>query len=79
VLAPHLIDEKDVFLYHKTTRREVYDRLRAGFGGEVDNVLLFNERGEVTETTVANIVRSMVGSTRRQRPAACWRAPVGNT
>ena len=61
VLAPHPIDEKDVFLYHKTTRREVYDRLRAGFGGEVDDVLLFNERGEVTETTVANIVVSIDG------------------
>jgi para-aminobenzoate synthetase / 4-amino-4-deoxychorismate lyase len=60
-LAPHPIDDRDVFLYHKTTRREVYDRLRAGLAEGVDDVLLYNRRGEITETTIANIVVSIDG------------------
>lgn len=45
----------DVFLFHKTTNREVYlDRARRF--PDADDVLLVNERGEVTESTVANLV-----------------------
>lgn len=58
-LAPCPVDERDVFLYHKTTNREVFTRLRAGFGSEVDEVLLYNRRGEITETTIANVVVSI--------------------
>ena len=61
VLAPHPIDDQDVFLYHKTTRRKIYNRLRAGLAQGVDDVLLYNRRGEITETTVANIVVSIDG------------------
>lgn len=50
----------DVFLYHKTTNRNVYDNARRGHE-DCDDVLLWNERGEVTETTVANIVVEMDG------------------
>jgi len=61
VLAPYPVDERDVFLYHKTTNRMVYERLRADFGSEVDDVLLYNRRGEITETTIANVVVSIDG------------------
>lgn len=49
------IDSTDPFLYHKTTNRVLYDTLRAG-QPHLDDVLLWNERGEVTESTIANIV-----------------------
>ena len=47
--------EEDVFLYHKTTRRVVYDRALAEAPG-CDDVLLFNSKGELTESCIANIV-----------------------
>ncbi|MBU4460385.1 MAG: aminotransferase class IV, partial [Verrucomicrobia bacterium] len=50
----------DRFLRHKTTRRNVYDRARAAHPG-FDDVLLWNERGEITETTVANIALCIGG------------------
>jgi len=54
-LAPGPIDESDLFHYHKTTNRQIYDRFLPVEPG-VDDVLLWNSHGEVTETTVANIV-----------------------
>ena len=56
MLAPHPVDAQNVFLYHKTTHREQYDRLRAGRPPGVDDVLFYNQQGEITETTIANIV-----------------------
>ncbi len=49
-----------VFLHHKTTRREVYERALAEQPG-YDDVLLWNEQGELTETTMANIVVAQGG------------------
>jgi para-aminobenzoate synthetase/4-amino-4-deoxychorismate lyase len=53
-LATRPIDFGDVFLFHKTTHRKVYDSAQAGCSCG-DDVLLFNQRGEVTETCRANI------------------------
>jgi para-aminobenzoate synthetase / 4-amino-4-deoxychorismate lyase len=44
----------DAFLFHKTTLREPYERRRAK-RPDADDVLLVNTRGEVTESTVANV------------------------
>ena len=62
-IAKRPVDSQDVFLYHKTTNRTVYEKAKADFSfDEVpdrprpDDVLLFNERGEVTESCVANVV-----------------------
>ena len=52
-LAPAPVDSSDVFLHHKTTARAVYDGARAAFP-TADDVLLWNEHGEVTETCTAN-------------------------
>jgi para-aminobenzoate synthetase / 4-amino-4-deoxychorismate lyase len=49
----------DVFLYHKTTQREVYDAARAR-AGAFDEALLTNERGELTELTTGNLVVELV-------------------
>lgn len=48
------VDPDDVWLYHKTTRREPYDRRRRR-RPDVDDVILVNTLGEVTETTIANL------------------------
>jgi para-aminobenzoate synthetase/4-amino-4-deoxychorismate lyase len=45
VLAMEPVDSSDRFLFHKTTRRR---------GG--DDVIFWNERGEVTESSIANLV-----------------------
>lgn len=61
VLAREPVDASSVFLYHKTTRREVYERARAAAPGG-DDVLLWNARGEITETIIANVVLDLDGS-----------------
>ena len=59
-LARTPVDSRDPFLFHKTTRRAVYERARAEVQG-VDDALLVNERGEVTEATIANLVVELDG------------------
>jgi para-aminobenzoate synthetase / 4-amino-4-deoxychorismate lyase len=54
------VDSRDVFLYHKTTRRQVY-KVAYNDRGDADDVVLWNERGEVTETTIANLVAEKAG------------------
>jgi len=54
-IAREAVGRGDRFLYHKTTRRQVYERARAGAPG-CDEVILVNEEGEVTEATTANVV-----------------------
>ncbi len=68
-LAPTPVDRNDVFLYHKTTRRAVYDAALAAVPG-VDDVVLWNEAGEVTETTRANVVVDLDG-VRCTPPVSC--------
>jgi para-aminobenzoate synthetase/4-amino-4-deoxychorismate lyase len=59
-LAQQPIDSSDVFLYHKTSRRVIYDRARAARPG-CDDVILWNERGEITESCTANVVLDLNG------------------
>lgn len=54
------VDPGDPFLCHKTTWRDAYDTARRG-RPDVDDVLLWNTRGEVTESTIANIVIELDG------------------
>jgi para-aminobenzoate synthetase/4-amino-4-deoxychorismate lyase len=54
-LAAEPVDRTDVFLYHKTTNRSVYERARAS-RPHADAVVLWNEAGEITEATEANVV-----------------------
>jgi para-aminobenzoate synthetase/4-amino-4-deoxychorismate lyase len=54
-LAASPIDPSNPFLYHKTTNRFVYEDAIAARPG-FDDVLLYNDRGEVTESTIANLV-----------------------
>ncbi|MEI7850450.1 MAG: aminodeoxychorismate synthase component I [Kiritimatiellales bacterium] len=59
-LAKEPVDSGDVFLYHKTTNRAVYEKAKADFS-DADDVLLFNERGEITESCIANVVVELDG------------------
>jgi para-aminobenzoate synthetase/4-amino-4-deoxychorismate lyase len=54
------IDSRSFWPYHKTSRREPYVRRRDRHQG-VDDVVLVNERGEVTETTIANLAVQLDG------------------
>jgi para-aminobenzoate synthetase/4-amino-4-deoxychorismate lyase len=56
-LAEKPVDSNDVFLFHKTTRREMYPPIPADF----DDVLLYNENSELTEFTIGNLVAEMDG------------------
>ncbi len=53
-LAAQPVADDDIRLFHKSTRREPYNQARARQPG-VDDVLLWNERGELTEFTIANV------------------------
>ena len=54
-LAIEPIDTTDPFLFHKTTHRQAYRHHQDRFPHHQD-VLLWNERREITESTLANVV-----------------------
>jgi para-aminobenzoate synthetase / 4-amino-4-deoxychorismate lyase len=59
-LAPEPVRADDVFLAAKTTHRVVYEQARAAVAG-ADEVVLWNEEGRLTETTVGNLVLLLDG------------------
>jgi para-aminobenzoate synthetase / 4-amino-4-deoxychorismate lyase len=59
-LSRQPINSNDIFLFHKTTHRDVYDSARRDFP-DCDDVLLYNERGELTEVTIGNLVVELNG------------------
>jgi para-aminobenzoate synthetase/4-amino-4-deoxychorismate lyase len=60
-LAAEPVDSRDRYLFHKTTHRAVYERARAS-APHADDVLLWNERDEITESTIANLVLERGGA-----------------
>lgn len=54
-MASEPVRSGDRFLYHKTTQRAVYE-VAAAEHPDCDDVILHNERGEITEATKANVV-----------------------
>ena len=59
-LAQQPVNPREVFLYHKTTHRQVYERALAA-RPDCDDVLLWNTHGELTESTRANVVVRLDG------------------
>ena len=59
-LCAEPIESANRFLYHKSTHRTVYEDAKAPFP-DYDDVILWNERGEVTESTRANVVIELGG------------------
>lgn len=60
-LAIDPVNDSDVFLFHKTTHRAIYESARAA-QPECDDVLLYNQRGELTEFTIGNLVVELNGA-----------------
>lgn len=54
-IAASPIDPNNLFLYHKTTHRKIYEQAKQQHPG-ADDVLLWNPRGELTESCFANLV-----------------------
>jgi para-aminobenzoate synthetase/4-amino-4-deoxychorismate lyase len=54
-IAPGSFPSLDVFAFHKTTFRSRYDAAREAAPSGIDEVLLVNEQGELTEGTRTNI------------------------
>lgn len=55
------VDTSSPFLFHKTTRRRVYDEARARHPHAAD-VLLVNAAGQITESTIANVAVKLDGA-----------------
>ncbi|MGB9182337.1 MAG: aminodeoxychorismate synthase component I [Pyrinomonadaceae bacterium] len=59
-LSPQPVNSSDRFLFHKTTNRSLYNNeLKART--DCDDVVFWNERGELTESSIANIVLNLDG------------------
>lgn len=65
-LAEQPINSDDIFLFHKTTNRKAYPSSTKG----MDDVLLYNEKNELTEFTIGNLVVEM-NSTLFTPPISC--------
>ncbi|MCP5100792.1 MAG: aminodeoxychorismate synthase component I, partial [Chloroflexi bacterium] len=59
-LAANSVQSDNIWLYHKTTHRQVYADARAA-SPDCDELILWNERGELTEATSSNIVLKLKG------------------
>ncbi len=59
-LATMPIDSNNVFLFHKTTERSIYEQARLDHPAH-DDVLLHNEQGDLTEFTIGNLVVELDG------------------
>lgn len=60
-LAPEPVDEADPFLRIKSTQRQVYDAARQARPA-VDDVVLWTRTGEITESTIANVIVELNGA-----------------
>jgi para-aminobenzoate synthetase/4-amino-4-deoxychorismate lyase len=72
-LAPTPVDVRSPLLFNKTTSRAVYETARAAWP-DADDVLLWNARRELTETTVGNLVVEL-GGRRVTPPVSCGLLP----
>ena len=74
-LSARTVLSSDRFLYHKTTRRKMYnEELAAARAAECDDALFFNERGELTEGTIHNVF-VVNGTLWRTPPITCGVLP----
>ena len=62
-VASERVDSSDPFLRHKTSQRALYDASRSALASDLDEVIFLNERDEVCEVTITNIlVKNTEGS-----------------
>ncbi|HQX17091.1 MAG TPA: aminodeoxychorismate synthase component I [Anaerolineales bacterium] len=60
-LAKQPVNSNNIFLFHKTTHRVAYENTKKDFP-DYDDVLLYNEHGELTEFTIGNLVVEIDGT-----------------
>ncbi len=72
-LASDPVDTRSPLLFNKTTRREPYDAARRA-RPDLDDVILWNARGQVTEGTFGNVVVELEGALMTP-PVACGLLP----
>jgi para-aminobenzoate synthetase/4-amino-4-deoxychorismate lyase len=66
-LSKKPVDSSNTFLYHKTTNREIYEQAKEGIQG-CEDVLLWNKKRELTESTIANIIYELKGENKKFTP-----------
>ena len=59
-MARRPVSSRDIFLFHKTTHRDVYEQARNDTD-RCDDVILWNEKNELTETTITNLFLEVDG------------------
>jgi para-aminobenzoate synthetase / 4-amino-4-deoxychorismate lyase len=59
-IAHDPVNSNNIFLFHKTTNRDVYENARL-HQSDCDDVLLFNEHDELTETSISNLIFELNG------------------
>lgn len=74
VIADRPIDRTNVFFYHKTTNRSIYEAYSDLINDQIDDVLLWNNRKEVTEFINGNIVVETNGK-KYTPPISCGLLP----
>jgi para-aminobenzoate synthetase / 4-amino-4-deoxychorismate lyase len=67
-IAEEPVDKSNIFLYHKTTNREIYTKFQTNKPAEAFDILLWNQEGELTEFTNGNVVLEIDGT--------LWTPPV---
>jgi para-aminobenzoate synthetase/4-amino-4-deoxychorismate lyase len=72
-LATNAVDSSDLYLKHKTSYRTGYDQAAAEVPDGIEPIL-FNERGEITESNIANVVYRL-GSDWFTPPVSCGLLP----
>lgn len=61
-LAQTPVDPVNVFLYHKTTHRTLYDHaMTEARASGCDDAILYNNNGRITETCIGNLVLALDG------------------
>jgi para-aminobenzoate synthetase / 4-amino-4-deoxychorismate lyase len=70
VLAKTPVSSQDIFLFHKTTNRAVYEAHTRAIDRPAFDVLLWNEAREVTEFTIGNVIAEIDGE-RYTPPRRC--------
>jgi para-aminobenzoate synthetase / 4-amino-4-deoxychorismate lyase len=67
-IAKEPVDKRNIFLYHKTTNRDIYAKFQKQMPAEAFDILLWNSEGELTEFTNGNVVLELDGT--------LWTPPV---
>lgn len=74
MISKQPIDRNNIFHYHKTTNRQIYDIHRNQITESIFDVLLWNNEREITEFTIGNIVLEKDGK-KFTPPIACGVLP----